>query len=202
MRRISDGTDRGRNPRRATLLTAFMLTVGTLVGTACSAPPEPPGPLSIGVNEPPEKQAIVRAEIASQQAAALKASPKADPAEPIRTCPTPIADSVTKVDPSLYAAGANLTTTASVTATDGAHYTVFAGGDVDDATKAILIINKDGEEDLCAAAFGAIDTYSKTVRLKALKGPVTVVEIKGDRLVLKDAAGSRSLFDVPKASMQ
>lgn len=159
---------------------------------AASSPP----PVSIGQDEPAYKQAVVQAERAAQAAANQARPAKPAPQRPSTSCPTKIADQVSRFDHNQFLGGPNLVSTASFTSTNGAHFTIYSGGSDTDAATGVILVNKDGDDDPCAALAGTNTTYSRSYTYTAAPGPLTIERFDGDSLILQDGVGRSVTFNV------
>ena len=185
---------RSRPRSRLPLLVGGVAAATILVAGACAA--SSPPPVSIGQDEPDYKQAVVQAEHAAQAAANQARPAKPAPEQASTSCPTKIANQSSKFDHNRFLGGPNLVSTASFTSTNGAHFTIYSGGSDDDAAIGVIQVNKDGDDDPCAALAGTNETYSRTYTYTAGPGPLTIDRLAGDSLILHDGAGRSVTFDV------
>jgi hypothetical protein len=184
-----------RRPRsRLAVAVASVVAAAALVAGAYAA--SSPPPVSVGQDEPAYKQAIVQAERAAQ-AAANHARPAKPAAQPVTTsCPTKIANKVSKFDHNQFLGGPNLVSSASLTTTSGAHFTIYSGGSDTDAGTGLILVNKDGDDDPCAAVAGTNPTYSRSYTYAAGPGPLTIERLDGDSVILQDGVGASATFNV------
>jgi hypothetical protein len=159
---------------------------------AASSPP----PVSIGQDEPAYKQAVVQAEHAAQAAANQARPAKPAPQQASTSCRTKTADQISKFDHNQFLGGPNLVSMASFTSTNGAHFTIYSGGSDNDTATGVILVNKDGDDDPCAALAGTNATYSRTYTYTAGPGPLTIDRLDGDSLILHDGAGRSVTFNV------
>jgi hypothetical protein len=159
---------------------------------AASSPP----PVSIGQDEPAYKQAVVQAEHAAQAAANQARPAKPAPQQASTSCPTKIADKISKFDHNQFLGGPNFVSMASFTSTSGAHFTIYSGASDNDLAIGVILVNKDGDDDPCAAVAGTNATYSRAYTYAAGPGPLTIERPDGDSLILKDGAGHSVTFNV------
>lgn len=183
-----------RVPSRLAFAVAGVAAAAALVAGAYAA--SSPPPVSIGQDEPAYKQAVVQAERAAQ-AAANQAHPAKPGAQPVAaSCPTKIANQVSKFDHDQFLGGPNLVSSASLTSTSGAHFTIYSGGSDTDVGTGVILVNKDGDDDPCAAVAGTIPTYSRSYTYTAGPGPLTIERLEGDSVTFQDGAGQSATFNV------